>query len=305
MSVRFGIFEFHSTTGRLYRAGVDVRLQAQPAEVLALLLRRAGQVVTRAELKQVVWGSETHVDFDKGLNFCIAQVRAALGDSADAPVYIQTIPKQGYQFIAPVTASGEERTDIHQEVIASTPPVSRFGKWSLPGTAMLMVVLGVLLFGGLYAWRVEHQYAASSQTTRVAVARFDNETGDAEFDRFADALSDSVTAKLSVSGAGRYGVIGNAAILRVPRDQRDLSRIGSSLNVRYVILAQIRKDASHSFVLAHLIRLPDQTHVAVTELTCAAGASLQDQSDVAQQIVNKFSPVITRLDTGAPPHEGI
>ena len=77
-----------------------MRLQAQPAEVLALLLRRAGQVVTRTELKEVVWGSETHVDFDKGLNFCIAQVRAALGDSAEAPVYIQTIPKQGYQFIA-------------------------------------------------------------------------------------------------------------------------------------------------------------------------------------------------------------
>src|SRR6185437_16827319 len=92
MSIRFGIFEFHPAAGELFREGVQVRLQAQPAQVLSLLLQKSGRVVTRSELKDAIWGSDTFVDFDKGLNFCIAQVRAALGDSADAPVYIKTSP---------------------------------------------------------------------------------------------------------------------------------------------------------------------------------------------------------------------
>ena len=282
-----------------------MRLQAQPAQVLALLIRHAGQVVTRAELKEAVWGSETFVDFDKGLNFCIAQVRAALGDSADAPVYIQTIPKQGYQFIAPVTASGEEPAVIGAVAPAPPVPVSRFRKWQLPGLTMLAIISGVLLFWGAHEWRVHRQLAASLQPIRVAVARFDNETGDAAYDRLADALSDSVTAKLVIAGAGHYGVIGNAAILRVPRSQRDIAAIGSSLNAGYVILAQVRKDSSHSYVLAHLIRLPDQTHIAVTELTCAADDSLQDQSDIAQHIADKFSPLIAPSNPAALPHQAM
>lgn len=278
-----------------------MRLQAQPAQVLGLLLQHAGKVVTRGELKDVVWGSETFVDFDKGLNFCIAQVRTALGDSAEAPVYIRTIPKQGYQFIAPVTLSGGDSPGSIR--IATAPaPIARFRRRFLPALAILAVVSGVLLVWGWHAWRVQRQVATSLQPIRVAVARFDNETGDAEFDRVADALSDSVTAKLTIGGADRYGVIGNAAILRAPRNQRDLSAIGSSLNARYVVLAQIRKDSTHFFVLAHLISLPDQTHLAVTEQTCAANASLQDQAGMAQHIVDKFSPLIARLDATARPH---
>jgi len=297
--MRFGVFEFRPASRELYRGGARVRLQAQPAQVLGLLLRHAGQVVTRAELKEAVWGSETFVDFDKGLNFCIAQVRTALGDSADAPIYIRTIAKHGYQFIAPVTPSGEESADTSQ-VVTAPSAVLPFRGWWLQGLAILMVISGVLIFWVWHGWSVQHQNAGSLEEIRVAVARFDNETGDAEFDRLADTLSDLVTAKLTMSGADSYRVIGNATILRVPRSQRDLTVIGSSLNARYVVLAQVRKDASHFFVLAHLIHLPDQTHIAVAELTCAADTSFEDQSDMAQHIADKFSPLIARLNTVAP-----
>ena len=100
--LHFGIFELAPDTGKLAREGVPVRLQPQPAKVLALLVRRAGEVITREDLRREVWGDGTHVDFDRGLNFCIAQIRTALGDSAESPRYLQTIPKQGYRFIAPV-----------------------------------------------------------------------------------------------------------------------------------------------------------------------------------------------------------
>jgi len=89
-------------------------------------------------------------------------------------------------------------------------------------------------------------------------------------------------------------VIGNAAILRVPRNQRDLLAIGSSLNAGYVVLAQVRRDPSHCFVLAHLIHLPDQTHMAVTELDCSAIESVQVPSSLADRIATQFSPLIAR-----------
>src|ERR1700683_1150525 len=96
--IRFGIFDFDQRTGELRREGQYVHLQAQPAQVLGVLLSRAGEVVTRDTLREVVWGCGTFVDFDRGLNFCVAQIRSALGDSAESPRYIKTLPKRGYQF---------------------------------------------------------------------------------------------------------------------------------------------------------------------------------------------------------------
>src|SRR5215469_3265379 len=167
--MRFGIFEFHSATGQLYRAGVPVRLQAQPAQVLSLLLQHSGQVVTRAQLQQAVWGSETFVDFDKGLNFCIAQVRAALGESADAPVYIETIPKRGYRFIAPVTSSDDNPASAAQNVVVPPAAAWRQKRLWLPALAILMV-----LSVGLIVWHeldAQHRGvpAVAAATTRVAV----------------------------------------------------------------------------------------------------------------------------------------
>jgi len=169
---------------------------------------------------------------------------------------------------------------------------------------MLIVVCGALVVWERHSPLSQHQISAAS-ATRVAVARFDNETGDAQFDRLADALSDSVTAKLTVAGTDRYRVIGNAAILRAPRSQRDLTAIGSTLNAGYVVLAQVRHDSTHFFILAHLIRLPDQTHVAVTELTCSPDDSLQNQSEMAQRIADRFSPLIARLDPDGSPHRAM
>ena len=102
MKAIFGPFTFDTAQRELRREGEILRLQSQPAHVLAILVEHAGGVVTRDALRQAIWGDNTFVDFDKGLNFAVAQVRTALGDSAEAPVYIRTFPKRGYQFIAPV-----------------------------------------------------------------------------------------------------------------------------------------------------------------------------------------------------------
>jgi len=131
----------------------------------------------------------------------------------------------------------------------------------------------------------------------IAVARFDNETGSAEMDRFADGLTDAVVAELTADAGTRYGIIGNAAILRRPRSQRDLMAIGSSLRAKYVVLGQVQRSSAHLRVLAHLIRLPEQTHLWVVRLDRDTADPLETESKIARTIADEFS---RRLRASSP-----
>jgi DNA-binding winged helix-turn-helix (wHTH) protein/TolB-like protein len=279
---RFGVFLFDRDQLQLLRDGQVVRLQRQPAQVLAALLEGAGHVVTREELRRAVWSDDTFVDFERGLNFCIAQVRSALSDDATTPRYVRTSPKRGYEFICPVqvvpfqqSAPGEFGNAAPERSIRGP------GRWLM---AAIVVALMSVLAG------VAARYAASARPGRVivAVARFDNETGDAALTAFSDALTDSVVEQLTLNGAGRYDVVGNAAILRGPRDQRDLRTIATSLHTSYVVLGQVQRDAQHVRVLGHLIRLPDQTHVAVSRFDDVQDETLAGATALATRMVRKF-----------------
>src|SRR5919204_5670566 len=100
--LRFGVFEVDLQAGELRKKGMKIRLQGQPFQVLVVLLERPGEVVTREELRQKVWLSDTFVDFDHGLNKAINKIREALGDSADSPRFVETLARRGYRFIAAV-----------------------------------------------------------------------------------------------------------------------------------------------------------------------------------------------------------
>jgi DNA-binding winged helix-turn-helix (wHTH) protein len=123
--VRFGLFELDLSAGELRKSGIKLRLQGQPFQVLTLLLERAGEVVTREELQQKLWPSDTFVDFDHSLNTTINKVREALGDSASSPRYVETLARRGYRFIAPV------QTDIPAEITSSEKAISS-GESSTP-----------------------------------------------------------------------------------------------------------------------------------------------------------------------------
>jgi cholera toxin transcriptional activator len=117
--VRFGVFELDRQAGELRKSGLKLRLQGQPFQVLTLLLDRAGEVVTREELQQQLWPSDTFVDFDHSLNTAINKVREALGDSASSPRYVETLARRGYRFIAAVRA--ETPPDEHRQAAPSAP----------------------------------------------------------------------------------------------------------------------------------------------------------------------------------------
>jgi DNA-binding winged helix-turn-helix (wHTH) protein/TolB-like protein len=288
---QFGIFEFCASERELWRDGALVHLQAQPTQVLGLLIQRAGQVVSREELQREVWGEGTFVDFDRGLNFCLAQIRAALDDDATAPRFIRTIPKRGYQFIAPV--------------VPITPSPQKMGKlisvWRGLSTRAIaaagfaaMIGLGIAFLAG-YRWKAQQ---SAQQQPIVAVLQFDNETANPDTTTFSDGLTDSVVERLTSLSEGQFKVIGNAQILRLPRNQRDLKAIASTLGARYVVLGQVQRNGDETRILAHLIRLSDQTHIWVVRVDRSLVDPLGVESDVAQKIASEFSLRVERDAAG-------
>jgi DNA-binding winged helix-turn-helix (wHTH) protein/TolB-like protein len=280
---RFGLFEFDVEKLELRRQGSLIRLQSQPARVLACLIQNADRVVLREELREAIWGSETFVDFERGLNFCIAQIRSALDDDSARPVYIRTLPKRGYQFIAPVARiSGDSESQQQVGVV----PVSQPGKRRamLAGVAVCVVGAASLVTA---RWLRANSFWA--QPPIIAVVRFDNETGNPDLVRFSDGLTDNVVERLTAVSNGRYEVIGNSQILRLPREQRNLNAIAASLHAKYVVLGQVQAAGDKTRILAHLIRMPEQTHVRVVRVERTLTDPLNLESEVAQEIAEKFS----------------
>jgi len=298
------LFEFDLETRELRREGVLLRLQSQPAQVLAYLVEHAGQAVTREQLIRVVWG-ETFVDFDRGLNFCIGQIRSALRDDSVAPRYIRTLPRRGYQFIAPVERVDEVAAEIPAsiETIANKGEVGatagrkriRFAAAAAVCAAVALMALAASAGYMLRSWQSSHRQPI------VAVLRFDNETSDAGMTQFSDGLTDTVVERLTALSLGKYDVIGNARILRLPRDQRDLTAVASSLHASYVVLGQVQNNGAQRRILVHLIRLPDQTHLWVARLDrpIADSDSLQIESEAAQKVGAEFSERIVKDSSGS------
>jgi DNA-binding winged helix-turn-helix (wHTH) protein/TolB-like protein len=289
--IRFGSFEFDEETQELCRDGAPVHLQSQPAQVLGCLIERCGKTVTREELRKTVWGHETFVDFDGGLNFCITQIRSALDDDPAAPRYIRTLPKRGYQFIAPVERSGKAESSVS---CATHPsgyvPLRNTAVWIL--TAAFLIALGAVASLWLRSW------ALPRRPPVVAVARFDNETADPRMARFADELTDNVVEELTKMSGAHYAVIGNAQILRLAREQRDLKAIGAALHAAYVVLGQVQSAGPQTRVLVHLILLPEQTHLWVIRVDGAITDPLSTESATAQKVGTEFSKRIIEDSSG-------
>ena len=136
--LRFGTFEVDVRTGEVRKQGVRIKLQEQPFHVLTVLLRRSGEVVTREDLRSQIWPADTFVDFDNSLNTSINKLREALGDSAESPRFIETLPRRGYRLITPVTCD-----DRKESAVATAG-------WKI--AVLLFVVAAALLAGGLF-WR--------------------------------------------------------------------------------------------------------------------------------------------------------
>lgn len=270
--LRFGQFIFDAESGALTREGVPLRLQPQPARVLALLVERAGEVVSRDELRHRIWGGETYVDFERGLNFCVAQVRTVLGDAADSPRYIETLPRRGYRFIAPV----REAAALAPPVDAPAKPGRRLLRRRVTVASAAFVILAFSLFVILRS--------GNAAPTRIAVVPFDAETGNPALAEVASGVADATVARLATPERQlRFQVIGNSAALRRPRAFRDLKAIGREVGAEYVVLAQLKEDANGVRLIAHLIRVSDESHLWANAFD-RPSFTLEAQDEIAEEI---------------------
>jgi len=175
--LRFGVFELDPETQQLRKAGVLLRLQPQPLKVLLVLISRAGQIVSREELRHELWGGETFVDFEQGLNYCIRHIRATLGDEAQTPRYVETIPRRGFRFIAPVEGLAQESpADWQPEAVVEKSVFFR-RTWLALGASVLLATLA----SAVYVLRLRSAPHLTEKDT-VVVADFVNKTGDPLFD---------------------------------------------------------------------------------------------------------------------------
>ncbi len=287
MSYRFGVFEFEAGSGALRKAGRSMPLEPQPARALAVLLAHADQLVTRDELKDAIWGKDTHVDFDRGLAYCISQIRTALGDSAESPRFIQTISKKGYRFIAPVhaPAAAPEAADVP----GSDPPqAARLTRYDwLHQRSRLILVAALFLCVGIVAGVALRGIGTPARVV-VAVSIFDNETGAADFDRRVAGLSDLVVTRLTELAPDRVAVVGNAAVLRQPRNIRNLKAVASGVQADYVLLGQLQQADSGLRFITHFIRLSDATHLKANRLSFPNG----DLTDLEDHVVAEFERAV-------------
>ena len=261
----FGVFEVDKRARELRREGIRVRLQEQPFQVLVFLLERAGEVVTRDELRQRLWPSSVYVDFDHGLNNAIARLREALGDSAATPHFIETLPRLGYRFIYSLTDTPMPSGTIAVAPVAIPPSVpppwpTRRVVWTAVAVALLV---GIWLLVGVWSARQRTDEAptrtASANEPSIAVLPFVSVDSDPDSEHFADGLSEEMIVKLaSIHG---LRVVGRTSSFYFKGKQESLGVIAQTLKVNYILEGSVRRSDSRLRVTAQLIDAGDGSHL--------------------------------------------
>src|SRR5689334_3520078 len=213
---RFGAFEIDLRSGELRKSGMRLRLSGQPFQILAALVDRPGEVVTREELQSKLWPADTFVDFDHGLNNAVARIREVLDDSPDTPRYVETIPRRGYRFIADVSSSvaargGQTSSPMGSGEDAGLPVVApptaseaEFARSRLSrGKNVKLFLAGGLCFAVLLTvaltisyWRKSRRGDAPARIQSIAVLPLENLSGDPSQEYFADGMTDALITKL-------------------------------------------------------------------------------------------------------------
>lgn len=260
---RFGLFEVHFGAGELRKQGQLIKLQEKPFQALALLLERAGSIVTREEFRNRLWASDTFVAFDDNLNAAIKRVREALGESAETPRFIETIPRRGYRFIPPVEYIPRREAQTSGALENGTSENLKL-KHVLRRTgfvALLALIALVLLAVGIL-WR-RNQQVEQRRTQRVmlAVLPFKNLSGRPDQEYVSDGMTEEMTAQLGRLYPAGLGVIARTSAIRYKNTSQDVRQIGGELGIAYVLEGSVRRDAREMFITAQLIRVADQTHL--------------------------------------------
>jgi eukaryotic-like serine/threonine-protein kinase len=283
--VRFGVFEADLASGELRKGGVKVKLQEQPFQTLALLLERPGEVVTREEIKRRLWPADTFVDFDHGLNKAINRLRDALGDSADEPRFIETLPKRGYRFIAPIDATSAEPS-LQAPRSAAPPSATLRSRWRLwISSAAVVVAVGVAV-----AYYSRPHRPALTERDTVVLADFDNRTGDPAFDyTLKQALGIGLEASSLVRTLPDQKVVDTLRLMHRKPDEKLTSDTAREVCER----------ASAKAVLGGYVeRLGTEYVIGLTAMNCSTGDPLAQEQVRAprkEDVLDRFDRSVVAL----------
>lgn len=300
--LRFGSFEANVRAGELRKRGLKVRLQDQPFQILVMLLERPGELVTRQEIHQKLWSADTFVDFDHGLNNAVNRLREALGDSAETPRFIETLPRKGYRFIGLVSGDGQ-LAEAEHPAAAATPVVEtrptdpilsarpRFLVTIL--VSFLVLAVAVIVYFGWRRMRAGRPSPGSGYVM-LAVLPFQNLSGDTSQDYFSDGLTEEMIAQLGALSPDQLGVIARTTTMAYKHTSKSVEQIGSELGVGYVLESSVRQDGNQVRISVQLIRVHDQVHVWARSYDRQISHSIELQEEVAkavaEQIEVKLSP---------------
>jgi TolB-like protein/DNA-binding winged helix-turn-helix (wHTH) protein/Tfp pilus assembly protein PilF len=302
--VRFGTFEVSLASNEIRKAGVKIRVQQQPMKLLEILLERPGKVVTREELRSRIWADENFGDFDQAVNIAIAKLRNALGDSAESPRYIETLPKRGYRFIAevsvvdtgtpakaPESATGD-RTGIepglqHQGVAPTVAP--KRWLWSKRRSIVAFVV--VLSLTILSVWLFRSWERSSAGIRSIAVLPLDNLSGDASQDYFSDGMTDELITDLAKIKALR--VISRTSVMRYKGTHTPLPEIARTLNVDAIVEGSVLRSGEQVRITAQLIQVPADKHLWAESYEGNLSDTLALQNKVARAVAEQIRIEVT------------
>ena len=275
--VRFGVYEADMRAHELRKKGVRVKLQEQPFQVLTVLLEHAGQVVTREELRARIWSDDTFVDFDNSLNTSINKLREALNDSAESPRYIETVPRRGYRFIAPLVKGAE------QNLPGWGGPLLR--GWKFWGGAAIVLV-GLVL--GLLLWKTRTTRLTEKDT--LVLADFVNTTGEPVFD---DALKQGLRAQLEQSPflniLSDEQVSGEVSLMERPKDERLTKELAREVCLR---------SGSKAVLAGSIARLGAHYAIGLRAFDCNAGTALgseQAEADSKEDVLRTLGAAARKM----------
>ena len=308
--LRFGPFEVDLRAGELTKRGLRLRLQEQPFQVLAMLLEKPGQLVTREELRSRLW-PRTMVDFDHGLNKAISKIRETLGDSAENPRFVETVARRGYRFLADVavvdtpegqpeaTLGGPARPNVSAFVDltdAGASPKRSFGSYSWKLSSVgLALVLAISL-----SWILYSRNQSSPMIRSLAVLPLENLSGDTSQDYFADGMTDELIANLGQISALR--VISRTSVMTYKGARKPLAQIAAELNVEAVVEGSVLRSGERVRITAQLIQVPADRHIWAQSYEGDIRDTLTLQNRVARAIAQQIRVTLNRQEQAALEH---
>jgi TolB-like protein/DNA-binding winged helix-turn-helix (wHTH) protein len=289
---QFGEFEADLRSRELRRNRTNVRLPHQSFEVLAMLLEHPGELVTREDIRKRLWPADTFVDFDHGLNNAVNRLRESLGDSAEAPQFVETLPRRGYRFIAEVRRPNRtDRTPPPTELTFATQANRRIGRLRLTAGLIGFAILltGTLYLAGPRIWG-RHVHA---ERVKLAVLPFENLSGQPEEDYLSDGLTDELITQLGGLEPTHLGVIARTSAMQYKRSGKGARQVGLELGVDYILEGTVVREGNLVRVAAKLVQVTDQTLLWTESYERNLGHIQAFHGEVARDVVRRIQVQMT------------